>query len=85
MQLGSSSWTSPLLWIWGREWLSTGSSFPKAPGWLFTVSPVPQLSGKARRRQAQGGTEKVPSSGPSGIGCMARGQRVGIQSRGRRG
>lgn len=49
LPLGSSPWVVALLWIWGREWLSPGSSFPKAQGWRFTLSPVsPGLSGKAR-------------------------------------
>lgn len=64
LAVGVSTLDLALLWIWGREWLSEGSSFSKAQ----QLTPLSVLSSgfpgrPGRRRQEQGGTEKVPSSG----------------------
>lgn len=54
----------------GREWLSTGSSFPKVQRWLFTFRTVSWFSGKVWE-ETEAGIEKVlyssmPSLLPSG-------------------
>lgn len=46
MPSGASPWLGPLLWICGREWLSPGSSCPKAPGSSHSALS-PGLSGQA--------------------------------------
>lgn len=57
LRLGSS------LWICGREWLSTGSSFPKAQRWRFTFRPVLVSLGRPGRGR-EGLKKCLPQSMP---------------------
>lgn len=75
MWLGSSPWVSLRLWVWGQEWLGTGSPSPKLSSVL--TLPVPGFPEKAWEAAGTGVAERPPALSPgprgkeppSGTGC----------------